>query len=259
MNEHKLINPSVTFVPAVVTADLTALKEQVHEIVMQYDGWVVDENDIDVAKRTVANLNKTAKALSDKRIEIERELKKPVEQFAKEMKELTTLLNDTSSEIKKQLDTYENERKAEKHNRIITSEHWGNYMAFNDEWLNKSYKWQDIEADLLRQKGLFQNNALMIRTMCERINLSTDKYLEMLVAKREINEIIDQITNDDNIRNQYATVSAQKEQPKSAVTQADTTDTDTYSYTLRFTATRVQLKLLREFIDNNGIQYEKVE
>ena len=133
-------------------------------------------------------------------------------------------------------------------------------MTFNDEWLNQTFKWQDIETDLLRQKGLFQNNALMIRTMCERINLSTDKYLEMLANKRDINDIIDQITNDDNVRNQYAQqTNVVKESQKVVISQADTTDTDTYTYTLRFTATKVQLKLLREFIDNNGIQYEKVE
>lgn len=258
MNELIVSGITVQYDLPIVKADLTPIKAQVEQIIDQYKGWVVSESDIDVAKKTTASLNKTAKALSDKRIEIEKILKQPITDFTNELKDLTKQVEAVSNDLKKQLDDYEEQRKADKRNEILASPLWASYMNFNEEWLNKSTKQKDIEADLLRQKGIFTNNCLLVEATCNGLGLSSDKYLGMLAEKREINEIIERITNDNEVRKQYATTPQSPQQAVPTITQSDVQDTDKYTITIRLTTTKTRLKLLKEYLTENEIAYEKV-
>jgi len=78
----------------------------------------------------------------------------------------------------------------------------------------------------------------------------------MLNMQRDIQSIIEQINNDKAVKEQYenkevkATVSVSKEEMK---------DQDKYTFTLKITGTRVQLKILKEYLVENELDYEKVE
>jgi len=78
----------------------------------------------------------------------------------------------------------------------------------------------------------------------------------MLNMQRDIQSIIEQINNDKAVKEQYenkevkATVSVSKE---------EMTDQDKYTFTLKITGTRVQLKILKEYLVENELDYEKVE
>jgi len=122
--------------------------------------------------------------------------------------------------------------------------------------LNSSVSMKSIKEDIERQTKNRDNNRLMIKTTCLAVGLEVDKYYEMLNMQRDIQSIIEQINNDKAVKEQYenkevkATVSVSKE---------EMTDQDKYTFTLKITGTRVQLKILKEYLVENELDYEKVE
>jgi hypothetical protein len=259
MNEIKLSQLEIKYELPSIEVDLAPLKAEVDAIVEQYQGWIVQEDDLESAKKTIAKLNSTAKALNDKGIEIERAIAKPITDLRESLKVLTKRLESVSKEIKTQTETYEEQRKIDKRNEILSHEHWASYMVFDEKWLNKTFAIKDVEVELLRQKGVFQNNCLLITATCEGLGLAVDKYLQQLVNRIEVNQIIANITNDNQVKKQYQNVVEAPQTVETPIKAVDTSDTSTYPLTLRFTATRTQLNLLKEFLIKNSIKYEKVE
>ena len=272
MNDLQLNEITVSYELPKITAELAPLRESVEAIKKQYKGFVVGEDDIDQAKKLIAQLNKSAKSISDKRIEIAKAIKAPIDAFEAEVKALTKEVETLSAEIKAQTDDYEAKRKEAKRKLIVSDDAWAQYMTFNDAWLNKTFAIEDVLEDLRKQREVHDNNVILIEATCNGLGLDPDRYTTMLDSKVEITKIIAQINNDDEVQKRYAKKQAEAlnekpiilppnaPQPQVApITPQDTADTDTYTLTLRFTTSKTKLKMLRQFVDENGIKYEKVE
>ena len=264
MNEIQLNAIEVAYELPKITAELAPLRESVAQIVKQYQGFVVGEDDVDAAKKIVTQLNKTAKSMSDKRIEIVRTVKTPIDAFENDIKLLTKEIETVAAQIKAQTDDYETKRKQAKKQLIVTSEPWLPYMNFDEAWLNKTVAIETVFDDLAKQRTTHDSNELLIKSTCGALGLESIKYVDMLDSKVDITTIIAQIKNDDDVRKRYANKPAETPQtpvaaPSAPITPQDTSDTDTYTMTLRFTTTKTKLKMLRQFVDANEIKYEKVE
>ena len=125
------------------------LKAGLTTALADYKDRVYDETMIAEAKSDTAKLNKLKKALSDERVSRKKDFMKPFETFEEQVKELCGMIDEATSGIKAQLDTYEQKRIEEKRTAIreMFSEIASEYDSldfivldkiYNDKWLNKT-------------------------------------------------------------------------------------------------------------------------
>lgn len=238
--------------------DLTDLKKQIEQVKEQYGNLVVGENDIPKAKEIRANLNKLNKEMSRKRIDLVREIKEPISQFENEIKVLEVDIKETSEKINEQIKDYEEKEKKDKLDLIVKSDLWQDYMIFDEKWLNKTYKLEEIEYELKQQEQRFSNNALAIATTCQNLKLDSEKYIDLLKKNTPINEILQQITSDRELLNKHSNIEKVEIKEDVNETVDDVKNETILSYKLEIFGTITQLKALRQFIDDNGMTYEKV-
>lgn len=92
--------------------------ELVASITEQYDGITYTEEQIKDAKSDRAKLNAMKKAISDRRIQVKKELMAPYEQFESEVKEVVALIDKPISMIDSQIKEYEESVKREKKEKL---------------------------------------------------------------------------------------------------------------------------------------------
>lgn len=137
---------------------LTTNARQIRDLVLssidKYDVSNYNDDNIDQAKKDKAALNKAAKALNDKRIEIEKEFSKPFTEFKEIVSETITLIKECSSKIdavvKANDEQYREKKKVEiveyfnaNNTNLISIE-----KVFKVEWLNKTASLKSVKADI---------------------------------------------------------------------------------------------------------------
>jgi hypothetical protein len=259
--EYNLKKMNVEFNLPTIKYDLSELKEQIELVKQEYSNFEVEESNIPNAKKLRAQLNKLNQALSRKRIDLVKTIKEPISQFENEVKVLEIDVKQTSDHINEQINDFEKKEKEEKKNLIINSDLWKDYMLFNEKWLNKTYALSDIEKELQQQEQHFSNNSLSIATMCQNLKLDSEKYIEMLKSHTPINEILQQIASDRELLNKHSNdTNQEKVKIKENVNEIikDSQEDTILSYKLEIFGTRMQLKALKQFIEDNGLTYEKI-
>ena len=140
-----------------ITTNLESLKEELTEIAQRYDGVVVSEQSVTLAKKDLAELRKIVKEIEDRRKSVKKEWNIPYTEFEKEVKAALEIINKPIELIDKQVKEYEAQAKADKeqHVREIYAEQVKGYedylpfeSIFDDKWLNVSTKDQDIIFDI---------------------------------------------------------------------------------------------------------------
>lgn len=122
-----------------------------------YKGRVYDVGQIPEAKRDAADLRKLAAAIDEKRKDMKKRYLKPYEEFEKQAKELTGLINEQVEEIAAQIRAYDEDTKKHKRAEIeaLYQQMFGELRGlvpfervFNPRWLNATFKMGQIEAEL---------------------------------------------------------------------------------------------------------------
>lgn len=250
MNDITLNKLEITYDLPQIKYDLTELNTQVDSLITQYTGYVIlDESELPSAKKILANLNTTAKEISDMRIATIKKIKEPLDKFENDIKAITKKLETLSADIKTQVGDYDVKIKERKRAEIKALPDYADYTVFNETWLNKTVSIAQIEFELQEQKKAFQTSCGVIQTTCTICELDTAKYFDMLAKGKELNDIIELIKNDRAVKQQYAnTPSAQNVAPQIEID----TDSDIYTRTYKIKGTKQQLKLIYEYISTVG-------
>lgn len=133
------------------------LKTWIQEGLKKYEGVVYTANDIPMAKQDRADLNRLAKAISDKRIEMKKQFMEPLKTFESQAKELTGLIETQAAAIDYQIKEYEQGEKEAKQAEIMTiyAEEIGELADLipykrihNPKWLNKGTTLKAIREDI---------------------------------------------------------------------------------------------------------------
>lgn len=238
---------NVTYELPKVNYDLTDLVNGVNEIVENYNGLIIKEEDIADMKSDIAELNKLSKLIDSKRKEISKVLSAPIKEFEKALKDITSKIDTTYRDIKNQIDDYTNQQKELRRNKILSFDEWQDYMSFNETWLNKSTSDKSIKFDMSSQKYTYESNVKIITTMCNGLNLKSDKYIELLKTQN-IDFITDLINNDSDIKKEYGV----SEEPIKVV-GASVND---FNFTIGLNVTLNQLELLKLYLDRSHIEYK---
>lgn len=132
------------------------LKAELSESLERYRGRVYTADTIQEAKKDRANLNRLAKAINDKKIEMKRQYLQPYEAFETQIKELLAMVDEHNSSIDAQIKDFDEARKAEKLElcKEVYAEKFGDLCdlvpfdrVFNKKWLNVSTTAKAIEED----------------------------------------------------------------------------------------------------------------
>ena len=136
------------------------LKAEISAVAQDYAVSVYTDDTIKNAKADRAKLNKFVDALNAKRTEIRRQLLKPDEQFGREIKELTGIVQGAIENIDGQIKDYERRQREEKTAKIreFYEAHIhdiGEYLPFErvmkPEYANASTTMKSIRQEILDQ------------------------------------------------------------------------------------------------------------
>ena len=130
------------------------VKQQVLDFVEKYNNVIVSEEVVDSAKRDRAALNNVAKALNNKRIDIEKKFKEQFEPFKAQVNSLIEPIEKASKNIDIQIKGFEEREKEQKYNSI--KEYFESVigglkdivkfeMIYDVKWLNKNPTIKNIQ------------------------------------------------------------------------------------------------------------------
>lgn len=132
-------------------SNFNELKTILTENVKKYKELIVDEKEIDLAKKDRADLNKKKKAINDLKNST---INRIVYQFKNQCDELVSIIDTASSNIDLQIKAFENRVQEEKRTLITSYFKTVNRSSlklesiWNDKWLNKTYLLDRIKIEI---------------------------------------------------------------------------------------------------------------
>lgn len=248
------------------------IRSVVREKMKLYECLTYSEDNIREARADRAMINKSSKALNDKRIELEKMWMKPFNEFKDIVKDTCAMLDLTSNNIDSQIKVFEQAEKDEKMKQIrdYFDEH-NEYLisferSFKSNWLNKNKGIAVVKAE--------------INELFELVSADFDKLKEHFEGEPCYMAIIDryQATLDYNNTYQYG-VSLVNKALEAATTQNDPQITDTppqqqqpqkqpenkpqseqvFIRAFKVKVTREQAFALADFMKANNIDFESIK
>lgn len=137
-----------------LTTNALQLRDHVAETLERYTPENYSEDNVDQAKSDRAILNKAAKELNDRRIQLERDWNAPLQEFKIIIGDTVKMIADGSAKIDAVVKGVENKAKAEK--RAAIEELWERKgitllplsKLWDDKWLNKTKRLPAVEKEI---------------------------------------------------------------------------------------------------------------
>lgn len=272
-----------------LTTNAIQIREMVKAVLPKYDIANYNDDNIDQAKKDKAALNKAAKALNAKRLEIEKEFMKPFGEFKEVVTETVKLIGEASAKIdnvvKLNEQQYKDKKKAEI--RQYFDERNANLVdfekVFNPSWLNKTASMKSIRAEIdvtLNRidseieslKGYVEDFDVLRTYYMGTLNLSaTLQYANKIQEQRERARIAEEIRRkseeEANMKAEETKAHHQEPphiqpQPEPVPMQAQAqtvSKTALYTRAFKVTATKEQIIALGNYMNEHGIDFEKIE
>lgn len=282
-----------TALPAVIDFNYEQLKTELAERLDFYNHLVVTENDIKGAKEDRAKLNKLRTAIDTRRKDIKKEYLKPYNEFEGKIKELTALIDEPIKAIDTQLNTYEEQRKAAKMEKIKTAYEETIDPFIEDiiplsrileqSWLNATTSMKKVQEALTNWNESVQDDLAALDMVEEEFKVAVkQKYAETLdigeaVAYREQLKAA-RAREEEKKAREAEQVAREAESAAEAESEAQTHTMKIKStemreipmqpepnpavivntFRLEFQMTRQEAIRLREFLDANNMKYRRV-
>lgn len=181
--------------PEKISFNYEEIKNEVAEKVKHYANLVYTEDQIKDAKSDRATLNKFVKALEDKRKEIKKQCLEPYEQFEAQMKEIIAIVNEPIAMIDSQVKGYEEQKKAEKLEKIkeyFNEKNTHNFLdlelIMDSKWLNASASIKSIQDAIDERLLQVGKDIATLSTLPEFGFEATALYKTTLDVNKAINE-----------------------------------------------------------------------
>ena len=209
--ELQVIEFEVTeLTPAKIVSNIDDLKNFMELVKEKYDGWIVTEDDIDIAKSERTNLNKLEKKISDKRKEVQKKANVDIETFIETLKGYEKEVKGISNFIGEQIKGYDEKIKEEKKvqvqkkiNNIFTRNPGLKiFIEWNDKWLDKSFTFKKIENEVQKQYDELEKKQDFINSQIAKANaeiqfMITFESMKFLMSE-DYNTITETIENKKN-------------------------------------------------------------
>ena len=258
------------------------LKRQIVEKMTEYKEMDVTDEKLKEAKTYRANLNNFKKAISTQRIAKTKEVEEQVglSKYINDCKELEQYVDDASNFLDKQikeLEKIEDDKKLKEITEFFM-ENIGEFEGlidfdkiYNSKWLNKTYKMDDIQAEIRHVFTKTKTDFDVIKTQFkdESIQKQVQQYYlgkiddnnVLTLAILEGNKIIDQNKKLEELK-QKETENTQdvtnETQKITNSTQNETQSENLKQLDFRVFVTQEQMQKLKEFLVTNNIKYGPV-
>jgi Protein of unknown function (DUF1351). len=148
--------------------------QQIHDMVKKslpiYNVTNYNDNNIEQAKKDKAALNKAAKALNDKRIELESEFNKPFLEFKAVISDTVGLIKQCSNKIDEVVKDNDNKRIEKKNKDICTL--YSSMQSpvtldkiFDQRWLNKTVTMHKVEEEINKKIADINTNLEYLKNL----------------------------------------------------------------------------------------------
>ena len=287
-----------TALPAAIDFNFDELKAELAERLDHYNSLVVTEDGIKEAKADRAKLNKLRTAIDTRRKDIKKEYMKPYSEFEGKIKELTVLIDQPIKAIDDQLQGYEERRKEERKEKVentyqlVIREQIKDIIPlekiFDPKWLNATTSMKKVledlraidervSADLLVLESIEEKYRLPVKSVyMNTLNIQNAlKHRDELIAAEEafIAREAERKAQEEARKAHEAEIKAReaeqaalqaqkateaKPEPQTGGARPEMTEPKRYSLRLEFIVTMEQAQALRNFIDQNSIEYRKI-
>ena len=279
MEEQKLELQVTNLTLGELTTNALKIKEEIKNKLEDYKAENYDINSIDKAKEDKAMLNRTAKKLNDERIRLEKEFMKPFDEFKTVVKDITEMIKDSSSKIDEIVKEVENRDKEDKKKAILVifesevkelKDVLKFEKVFDERYLNKTFKIEDVEKDLISKLDRIRSDLLTISELHSKyeIELKND-YLNNFDLGTVIRKNSELIQREETLKNQEEetkkVIEEQKEEKVQEIvnrvieTRVTNEPKKLLTYRLDITGDEDQQRALKKFLDTTGMTYEKVK
>lgn len=188
MNQYQL--------PEAVSFNYEELKNELQEKVSMYQGLIYSDEQIQLAKKDKANLNKLKKALNDERIRLQKEYMIPFNEFKAKIDELISIIDKPVGLIDKQVKEFEEQKKSEKleaikeyWNRVVSKEHPLKFERVMDQkWLNASVSMKSIQEEINGILAKFAEDVATLQKLPEFAFEAVETYKSSLNLGKALNE-----------------------------------------------------------------------
>lgn len=194
-----------TAIPAVIDFNHEQLKAELAEKLVKYNGLVVTEDSIKLAKSDRAGLNKLRSAFDDRRKDVKKACLKPYEDFERKTKEIIAMIDQPITAIDTQLKAFDEIKKEEKRNSIekFYSDNIGDLREllpinklWSGKWLNSTVTLLSVTQEIMDTIAKFRNDYNILKAMrleCKQQVLDTYVHtLDMSAALAEKTRFEDQ-------------------------------------------------------------------
>lgn len=267
MSMELILKSSEVTIPQAIE-NIEQLKTELEPKMQYYSSLVVTEDSIKEAKNDKANLNKLKKAIDQQRIDVKKKCLSLYEPLEKQCKELVSMIDAPIMAIDKQIKTFDEMRKQEKYEELKA--HFDNvntveFLNFEDvldpKWGNATAKSEmlkeEISANVKRVSGEYSEikdiykDSPLLTAILDRYAETKDKasalayavVLEKKEQARKAGELVEKSCQQTDVK-----ITQPIEQPAEPVGTA----------AFRVTCTRSQLIQLRDYMKNNGINFEVI-
>lgn len=279
-----------------LTTNAMQIREMVRNALPMYDISNYNDDNIEQAKKDKAILNKAAKTLNQKRIDIEKEFTKPFAEFKEVVSETVKLISDCSAKIDNIVKQNEQIYKDEKKKNILNyfNERNTNLVDFNkifkSEWLNKTAREKAVFAEIdvllakidedLKALEAMPEDADVLKTFyLDSLNISnTIQYANRLREQRERATKAEEEKHKaetDKVSDMGIPVSEESHaspfmpdtmpynsngsSPENKEVKGETGERVLLTRFMRVVGTREQIIALGDFMNARGIKFEKIE
>lgn len=292
MLELRMDTDLQTALPSEIGFNFEELKAELAERLEHYNNLVVTEDGLKEAKADRAKLNKLRTAIDTRRKDIKKEYMKPYTDFEGKIKELTLLIDQPIRAIDTQLESYEERRKQAKLEKIQdayeeTLNAWSSTIRdiipleriLDPKWLNATTSMKSVGEDLENWAKRVNADLLALDTVEEAYQAAVrEKYIATLDVSAALahmdslkaaEEAFRARAEERKAREQAEMARAvekaaqAKSEPQTAEPQEYPSDSEPekeklYALRLEFHVTREQAVALRAFLDNQNIQFRKI-
>ena len=282
-----------------LTTNAIQIRDMVKAALPMYDIYNYNDENIDQAKKDKAALNKAAKALNAKRLEIEKEFMKPFGEFKEIVNETVRLIGECSAKIDMVVKQNEQQYKDKKLTDIRTYFDGMNAnlvdfkKVFKDAWLNKTVSMKAVCTDIDLILKRIDQDVETLRTFgvdfdvlrtyyMDTLNIaSTIQYANRLKEQRERAKAAEEARIKAEQEKKAAEEAQMKEEaerakqnsvnpfarasqlvtnePPSFVEQTKAQEPELLTRTFTVTTTRENIIALGDFMNDNNIDFDKIE
>lgn len=268
-----------------IKSNFEEVKQELSASLEKYRNLVFTDENIADGKAELAKLRKLKSSIDGYRKDIKKVWNEPYIKFEDQMKELTGLVDEPINAINEQVKDYEKREKEAKEQNIkdiyevlAQETEEADYLDFgklwNDRWLNKTYKIEDIKAEI---KEALKNNLEAVKAIKGLKDNYIPEYLDVYRRTQDLQEVFKeqsrlkrldeeraellkkrQEEKERQEAEQFAEASKMLEQEEIKEPQP-TAEENIYTVKFEIKATKEQLKLISDLFETQNIQFKVIK